>query len=183
MITERKLRQIIKQELSIILESRQPTEDLAELYLKLDSLLSFPLGGKHKEQTLSFLENEMILTINDMIRMIESDDLSKNINEIFKFLNYFKRQPEPKSNLFEKTDLQLSVEKVKNKLKELEKVIFHKRAGKNKEYQTLHQGKILPIIKYLSDSLSDLINKNTQFPNPNPRRTKRDLLKRVRWGY
>jgi hypothetical protein len=183
MITERKLRQIIKQELSIVLESRQPTEDLAELYLKLDSLLSFPLGGKHKEQTLSFLENEMVLTIDAMIRMIESEDLSKNINEIFKFLNYFKRQPEPKSNLFEKTDLQLSVEKVKNKLKELEKVIFHKRAGKDKEYQIWHEDKILPIIKRLSSSLSYLINKNTQFPNPNPRRTKRDLLKRLKWGH
>jgi hypothetical protein len=179
-ITETKLRQIIKQELFIVLESRQPTEDLAELYLKLDSLLSFPLGGKHKEQTLSFLENEMVLTIDDMIRMIESETLTKNINEIFKFLNYFKRQPEPKSDLFEKTDLQLSVEKTKNKLKELEDVIFDKRVGKDKQYQIWHEDNILPIIKYLSDSLSKLINDNTKFPNSNPRRTKRDLLKRLK---
>ena len=179
-IIETKLRQIIKQELRFILESRQPTEDLAELYLKLDSLLSFPLGGSHKEETLSILENQMIPTIDEMIKMIDTADLTKNINEVFKFLNYFKRQPEPKFDLFEKTDLQLSVEKTKNKLKELEDVIFDKRVGKDKQYQIWHEKNILPRIKFLSETLSTAIENNTKFPNPNPRRTKRDLLKRLK---
>jgi hypothetical protein len=181
-ITENKLRQIVRQEIKLVLESRQPTEDLAELYLKLDKLLSFHFGGEKKEQTLSFLNNEMIPTLNDLISVINNVDLD-SLNEAFKFLDFFKRQPEPKSNLFEKSDLQLAVQKVNDKLQELEDTIFDKRAGKDKEYQKFHNSTILPQIKMLSEKISELILNNTQFPEPNPQRTKRDLLKRLKWGH
>lgn len=182
MITEHKLRQIIKQELQIILESRQPTEDLAELYLKLDSLLSFHFGGDQEQQTLSLLNNEMTPVIDGMIEQIQSADLKK-INEIFKFLNYFKKELKPKSDLFADTDLQITVKEVKNKLKELENTIFDKRVGNDKEYQNFHNEQILPKIQLLGKKLSDLISSNTRFPNANPRRTKRDILKRLKRRY
>ncbi len=181
-ITETKLRQIIKEEILSLLESRQPTEDLAELYLKLDSLLSLHLGGEQEQQTLSFLTNEMIPTIDQMIGEIESADLKK-INEIFKFLNYLKKQPEPKSNLFVDSDLQITVKEVKNKLQELENSIFDKRIGNDKEYQNFHNQQVLPKIELLSQKLSELISTNTRFSNPNPKRTKRDLLKRLKWRH
>jgi len=180
-ITENKLRQIVRQEIQLVLESRQPTEDLAELYLKLDKLLSFHFGGQQEEQTLSFLNNEMVPTLDGLISVINNADLS--LNEVFKFLNYLKREPEHKTNLFDKTNLQLAVQNVNNKLQELENVIFDKRVGKDKEYEKFHNSTVLPQLKILSDKISELISNNTQFPQPNPQRTKRDLLKRLKWRY
>jgi hypothetical protein len=181
-ITENKLRQIVRQEIKLVFESRQPTEDLAELYLKLDKLLSFHFGGEQEEQTLSFLNNEMIPTLNVLISIINNVDLNR-LNEVFKFLNYLKREPKRKTNFFDKTKLQLAVQNVNNKLEELENTIFDKRVNKDKEYEKFHNSVILPQIKMLSDKISELISSNTRFPQPNPQRTKRDLLKRLKRRY
>jgi hypothetical protein len=181
-ITEIKLRQIVRQELLNLLEGRQPTEDLAIFHKLLNQLGTFHFGGKEEEQTLSFLNNEMIPTLQNLINQIENADLQKLDENILSKLKYYFGKEKEAPYKFEKTDLQNSINQVKNKLRDLRDVIINKRAGFNKQYQTYHTRIVLPILQSLQTKLEQLITTNTQYPS-RTQLTKSDILKRTEGGY
>jgi len=188
-ITEIKLRQIIRQELLNLLEGRQPMEDLAIFHKLLNQLGTFHFGGKHEEETLSFLNNEMIPKLNQLIHDIEKahDNMFKyyqhEVNEgiLAKLKYYFGKEKETPYKI-EKTDLQKSIQKVKDKLIILRKTIRDNRRYFNKEYDVFHKRDLLPVLNVLQGTLQYLIGKNTKYPS-RTKMTKSDILTRTEGGY
>ena len=181
-ITEIKLRQIVRQELLNLLEGRQPTEDLAIFHKLLSQLGTFHFGGKQEEQTLSFLNNEMAPTLKNLINQIENADLQKLDENILSTLNYYFGKEKETPYKYQKTDLQISISEVKNKLRNLRDTILNKRAGHNKKYQAYHTRFVLPVLQTLQSKLEELIATNTQYPS-SAQLTKSDILKRAEGGY
>ncbi len=183
-ITEIKLRQIVRQELLNLLEGRQPTEDLAIFHKLLSQLGTFHFDGKQKEQTLSFLNNEMIPTLESLINQIENAKFEKQqTNEsILSKLKYYFGKEKDTPYKFEKTDLQNSINEVKNKLRNLRDTMLNKRAGFNAEFNFFYEKEVSPILQNLEASLRDLILTNTKYPS-RIELTKSDILKRTEGGY
>lgn len=181
-ITETKLRQIVRQELLNLLEGRQPTEDLAIFHKLLSQLGTFHFDGKQKEQTLSFLNNEMIPTLENLINQIENTDLQKLDESILLKLKYYFGKEKQTPYKFEKTDLQNSINQVKNKLRDLRDTIINKRAGFNTEFNFFYEKEVLPILQNLEASLKDLVLINTKYPS-RIELTKSDIVKRTEGGY
>ena len=176
-ITENKLRQIIRKELLNLLEGRQPMEDLAIFHKLLSQLGTFHFGGKHEEETLSFLNNEMIPTLESLINQIENAKFEKqqtNESILSKLKYYFGKEKETPYKI-EKTDLQKSIQKVKDKLIILRKTILNKRRYLNKEYDVFHKRDLLPVLKVLQGTLEYLIGKNTKYPSS-------EILKKLNGG-
>ena len=176
-ITENKLRQIVRQELLNLLEGRQPSEDLAIFDKLLSQLGTFHFGGKHEEETLSFLNNEMIPTLQNLINQIENYNLKKqSVNEgILAKLKYYFGKEDDTPRKYEKTDLQKSISEVKNELIILRKTILNKRRYLNKEYDVFHKRDLLPVLKVLQGTLEYLIGKNTKYPSS-------EILKKLNGG-
>lgn len=181
MITERKLRNIIKQELLDLLEARQPTEDLTIFYKLLSQLGTFHYDGGKEQQTMSFLNNEMIPTLDSLIEKIEKITFQKINEGIMDTLRYYVGKEKEAPEVFTKTDLQITIQEVKNKLKELTNLIFDKRAGFNKEYQKYHDESVSPILDQLKQKLEELVQSNTKHPSRS-QLTKSDILKRAEKG-
>ena len=181
MITERKLRQIIKQELLNLLEARQPTEDLAIFYKLLDQLGTFHFAGDKEQQTMSFLNNEMIPTLDEIIRKIERITFTKIKESMMDTVRHYVGREKETPEVFTKTDLQITIQEVKNKLKELTNLILDKRTGFNKEYENYHNDSVLPILNQLKEKLEELIQSNTKYPSRSEL-TKRDTLKSLSRG-
>lgn len=181
MITERKLRQIIKQELLDLLEARQPTEDLTIFYKLLTQLGIFHYDGGKEQQTMSFLNNEMIPTLDELITKIEKVTFQKINEGIMDTLRYYVGREKETPEVFTKTDLQITIQEVKNKLKELTNLILDKRAGFNKEYKNYHNESVLPVLNQLKQKLEELVQSNTKYPS-RLHLTKSDILKRAEKG-
>lgn len=180
-ITEIKLRQIVKQELLNILEAKQPTEDLAIFHKLLNQLVTFHFAGQKEQQTLSFLTNEMIPTLDNLINQIENANLSKLDEGLVDTIKYFFKKQQDKPSVHTETDLQLAIREVKNKLTDLRDTIFRKRAGMNKQYQKYHDKFVLSILQELQNKLQSLIDSNTRY-SVTPNFTKRDTLKSLERG-
>jgi hypothetical protein len=183
-ITENKLRQIIRKELLNLLEGRQPMEDLAIFHKLLSQLGTFHFGGKHEEETLSFLNNEMIPTLQSLTNQIKNYKLQKqSVNEgILAKLKYYLGKEKETRYKVEKTDLQKSISNAKNELIILRKTIRDKRRYFNKEYDVFHKRDLLPVLNVLQETLEYLIGKNTKYPS-RTEVTKSDILKRTEGGY
>lgn len=181
MITERKLRQIIKQELLNLLEARQPTEDLAIFYKLLAQLGTFHYDGGKEQQTMSFLNNEMIPTLEQLITRIEKVTFKKVNEGIMDTLRFYVGKEKENTDVFTKTDLQIAIQEVQSKLKQLTNLILDKRAGFNKEYEQYHNDLVLPILDQLKEKLQELVQSNTKYPS-RLHLTKSDILKRAEKG-
>jgi hypothetical protein len=125
MITERKLRQIIKQELLNLLEGRVPMEDLAIFYKLLQNLQYFPLPNEKEQESILNLTT-IDLQLTELIEKIKFD-VDQIINKktsldeglLDTLSDYFGKEKEPKPEVYTKTDLTIAVDGIKEKLAEL----------------------------------------------------------------
>jgi len=179
-ITETRLRQIIKKELLNLLEGRQPTEDLTILFSLLNQLGAFHFGGAKEEETLSNL-TEIELKLDELINEVKN--IKFGINEARKgTLSYYFGREQNEPVIEPENELQTSIKLIKQKLRELEDVINEKRAGKTRQYNVIHRRGILPKLKYIENKLRVLVQSNTAYP-ARTALTKRDILRRVQRGY
>jgi hypothetical protein len=180
-ITENKLRQIVRQELLNLLEGTQPREDLAILFSLLQQLGTFHFGGKKEELTLSNL-TEIELKLNLLINEIKEMKLGIDEGLRSTLRYYFGREQEQQPTVEPQNDLQIKIKTIKNKLFELEDLIDTKRAGKNRQYDIKHKEVVLPVLEYIEGKLRFLVQSNTAYP-ARSELTKRDILKRKQRGY
>lgn len=189
-ITETKLRQIIKQELLVLLEGKVPMEDLAIFYHLLQNLQRFTLPKEKEEETLSFFNNEMIINLDTLINKIINDDVDKELKKlnesISDTLNYYFGQEQNKKEIVKVSDLKLTIDKIIKKLKKLEKVIKNKRymVG-SKKYLRYHDNFIKPILVELIKKLKVVTQGNVRYPSSDtelelPKRTHLKHLKQGR---
>lgn len=180
-ITEIKLRQIIKKELVNLLEGKRPTEDLTILFSLLNQLGTFHFGGPKEEETL-FNLTEIEFKLNELINEVKN--IKFGINEARKkgTLSYYFGREENEPIVQPENKLQASIKLIKQKLLQLEDAINQKRAGKTREYNSIHKRNILPKLKYIEDKLRVVVNDNTAYP-ARTGLTKRDILATIQRGY
>ena len=191
MITERKLRQIIKQELLNLLEGRVPMEDLAIFYKLLQHLQYFPLPNEiEQESILNLITIDLQLT--ELIKQIK-DDVDKIMNKKRSldegFLDtlsyYFGKEQEPKPEVSTKTDLTIAIDGIKEKLAELEDTIdFGRKSLGSSKYLKYHNSDVKPILDQLRDRLKVITQSNVAYPASDAELhlPKRTLLKHQKLG-
>ena len=187
MITERKLRQIVKQELLNLLEGRVPMEDLAIFYKLLQHLQYFPLPNEKERQTISILD-KTALQLQFIIKKIEKEDINKRLKQLKQkskldegirdtLKYYFGKEEKPTPEVFTKSDLTVAIDEVKEKLNKLEDVIKDKRylVGSSK-YLQYHNHDIKPLIDELIPELKEATQSNVSYP---PSEAELELPKRT----
>ena len=191
MITERKLRQIIKQELLNLLEGRVPMEDLAIFYKLLENLQYFPLPNEKEQESILNLTT-IDLQLTELIKQIK-DDVDKIMNKKRSldegFLDtlsyYFGKEKEQKPEVYTKTDLTIAVDGIKEKLAELEDTIdFGRKSLGSSKYLKYHNSDVKAILDQLRDRLKTITQSNVAYPASETELElpKRTLLKRQKRG-
>jgi hypothetical protein len=191
MITERKLRQIIKQELLNLLEGRVPMEDLAIFYKLLQNLQYFPLPNEKEQESILNLTT-IDLQLTELIEKIKFD-VDQIINKktsldeglLDTLSDYFGKEKEPKPEVYTKTDLTIAVDGIKEKLAELEEIIdFGRRSLGSSKYLKYHDSDVKPILDQLRNRLKVITQSNVAYPASETELElpKRTLLKRQKRG-
>jgi hypothetical protein len=191
MITERKLRQIIKQELLNLLEGRVPMEDLAIFYKLLQNLQYFPLPNEKEQESILNLTT-IDLQLTELIEKIKFD-VDQIINKktsldeglLDTLSDYFGKEKEPKPEVYTKTDLTIAVDGIKEKLAELEEIIdFGRRSLGSSKYLKYHDSDVKPILDQLRNRLKVITQSNVAYPASEAELElpKRTLLKRQKRG-
>jgi hypothetical protein len=190
-ITENKLRQIVRQELLNLLEGRVPMEDLAIFYKLLQHLQYFPLPNEKEED--SILDLTIInLKLSQLIQKIKFDvdqiiNKKRSLDEGFldTLSYYFGKEKDPKPMVYTKTDLTIAIDKIKEKLVELEDTIdLSRKSLGSSRYLKYHDSDVKQILDQLRDDLKVTTQSNVAYPASDAELAlpKRALFKRQKRG-